>query len=65
VKRILSFGGGVQTTGILDPFSGSGTVGEVAKSLGRKAILIDASEKYCRLAVKRVQAVSYPMRLEV
>jgi len=47
---------------ILDPFSGSGTVGEVAKSLGRKAILIDISAEYCKLAQKRVEAVSLPLK---
>ena len=46
---------------VLDPFSGSGTAGEVAKSLGRKAILIDTSGEYCSLAQKRIEAVSLPM----
>ena len=47
---------------ILDPFSGSGTVGEVAKSLGRKATLIDTSAEYCSLAQKRVEAISLPLK---
>jgi len=47
---------------VLDPFSGSGTVGEVAKSLGRKAILIDISAEYCKLAQKRVEAISLPLK---
>ena len=38
---------------ILDPFGGSGTVGLVAKRLGRDAILIDASAEYCDMARKR------------
>ncbi len=46
---------------VLDPLSGTGTVGEVAKSLGRKAILIDTSEAYCKLAMERCQQVPYPM----
>ncbi|MFC1924264.1 DNA-methyltransferase [Chloroflexota bacterium] len=50
---------------VLDPFAGSGTVGEVAKSLGRKAILIDTSKKYCKLAEKRVMAVPLPMKLDI
>jgi len=49
---------------VLDPFAGTGTVGEVAKSLGRKAILIDTSEEYCKLAQRRIEAVTLPMRLE-
>lgn len=31
---------------VLDPFAGSGTVGAVAKTLGRSAVLIEASERY-------------------
>jgi site-specific DNA-methyltransferase (adenine-specific) len=39
---------------ILDPFAGSGTTGLAAKQLGRKAILIEQSEEYCRVAVERL-----------
>lgn len=39
---------------ILDPCCGSGTVGRVAKDLGRRAILIDVSEKACRIAADRM-----------
>jgi len=47
---------------ILDPFAGSGTTGRAAKDLGRKAILVEIEEKYCRIAAKRMaQSV---MRLE-
>ena len=38
---------------VLDMFAGSGTVGVVAKRLGRHFILIDNSEKYCELAQER------------
>jgi len=48
---------------VLDPFSGSGTTGMVAKQLGRKGILIDTSAKYCELARKRVGGVPLPMPL--
>ena len=48
---------------VLDPFVGSGTTAMVAQRLGRRAVGIDASEEYLRLAVKRVGAVSLPLQL--
>lgn len=50
---------------VLDPMAGSGTVGKVAKELGRKAILIDISEEYCGQAIKRLEAVPVPMAMEL
>jgi DNA modification methylase len=38
---------------ILDPFAGSGTVGQVALELGRKAILIELNPAYIELAQAR------------
>ena len=48
---------------ILDMFSGSGTVGVVAAKLGRNFILIDNSEEYCQLALKRIKKEAKQMQL--
>lgn len=51
---------------VLDPFSGSGTTGAVAKELGCRAILIDISQKYCSMSKKRVrQAINPTIPMEL
>ena len=40
---------------VLDPFAGLGTVGRVALSLGRRAILIELQPKYLKLIRERCQ----------
>ncbi len=40
---------------VIDPFSGSGTVGVVAKRLQRKYVLIDLSTEYCKIAEDRLR----------
>lgn len=49
---------GVVPCVVLDPFGGSGTVGEVARELGRSAILIEIKAEYVGMIRKRVGTVS-------
>jgi DNA modification methylase len=46
---------------ILDPFAGSGTVGEAATKLGRDYILIEVNPEYGKLIEKRTQAITAPV----
>jgi DNA modification methylase len=46
---------------ILDLFIGSGTVGIVAKRLGRNYIGIDIKPEYCEMAKKRINSIPKPL----
>lgn len=39
---------------VVDLFAGSGTTGRAAKDAGRRAILIEISERYCEIAARRM-----------
>lgn len=39
---------------VLDPFAGSGSTGEAARQLGRESFLVEADERYCEIAAKRL-----------
>ena len=49
---------------VLDMFGGTGTVGAVARSLGRHFIHIDASPEYCEQALARIRSASPPSSAE-
>jgi hypothetical protein len=50
---------------VLDPFAGSGTTLIAAKLMGRKAIGIEIEEKFCAVAVKRLQRTQPTMFTEI
>ena len=47
---------------VLDPFAGTGTTLEAALDLGCRAIGIEASSSYCRMAMDRIGqgALAFP-----
>lgn len=51
VLKLFSYEGDI----ILDPFNGVGTTSAVAKRLNRNYIGIDISEKYCKIAERRIK----------
>ena len=40
---------------VCDPFAGTGTTGRACKDLGRKCIMVEIEEKYCKIAANRLR----------
>jgi DNA modification methylase len=57
IEPMILAGTSVGST-VIDPFGGSGTVGEVAKKLGRRAILIELNRAYIPLIEARVASTT-------
>lgn len=46
---------------VLDPFAGSGSTLDVAREMGRRAVGIEADERYCEVAARRLAAAPLPL----
>ena len=49
---------------VLDPFGGAATVDWMARSLGRRAILIELNPAYCEMSKKRLDGPLYTAEYE-
>jgi len=60
LARICILAGSNKGDVVLDPFVGMGTCGVVAKKLGRNFVGVDVSQKYVKMARKRIKAFDKP-----
>ena len=54
LRRIVELTGAKPGDLILDPFAGSGSTGVAAREAGCRALLIEAEERWCEVAAKRL-----------
>ena len=54
MRRILSALNLPKDSVVVDPFAGSGTLGDAARSLGLRCVLIEADEKWCQVIEQRM-----------
>ena len=58
LERIIAISSKIGDT-VLDPFAGTMTTGAAAKKLGRKYIMIERDENYCRYGQKRLDEIEF------
>jgi site-specific DNA-methyltransferase (adenine-specific) len=49
---------------VLDPFAGTGTVAVVGAKTGRKVVCIEQSDRYCQLALRRLESTTPRLKTE-
>lgn len=61
MRRILEAAAAEPGSVVLDPFAGSGTVAVAARALGLRCISIEAEEKWCDVAISRLNNLEMTM----
>lgn len=61
MSKVLSLTGAVERDVILDPFAGSGTIAVAAAAQGLRCISIEAEERWCEIAARRLSQGVLPL----